>query len=228
MARIVYSGLVNSIRGSVGGTTFQKNAYGYTIKNKANVIKPNTARQSLQKRAMQLAIQGWMDLSPTDRAIWNSWAGSYPQYSQHNPTSQLTGYAVYVRRNVLQAFIGSPLLDSPGSIPPILPALTIVLSQPSGFLSFTTGGTTGSSDLTYWLYLSGQVRPSREFVGSLPKFIASFFVNPTVHDIFSEYVLIFGAEPNPGDYVLCNLVIAGTDSAIVYKKQALVLIVTGS
>jgi hypothetical protein len=226
MARIVYSGLVNSIRGSVGGTTFQKNAYGYTIKNKANVIKPNTARQSLQKRAMQLAIQGWMDLSPTDRAIWDGWASSYPQFSQHNPTSQLTGYAVYVRRNVLQAFIGQPLLDSPGSIPPIIPTLSIALTQPAGFLSFTTGGTTSATELTYWLYLSAPVRPSRAFVGSVPKFIASYFVNPTVHDIFSAYVLIFGAEANPADYVLCNLVIAGTDSAIVYKKQALVLIVT--
>ncbi|MFA5386716.1 MAG: hypothetical protein WC297_03565, partial [Candidatus Paceibacterota bacterium] len=97
MARVKFSGLVTEIRGSVGGTTFQSNAYGWTIKNKANMIRPNSQLQQLPKTIMARVTSGWSALTVAQRATIDSWAAIYPQYSKHNPDSILSGFAVWVR-----------------------------------------------------------------------------------------------------------------------------------
>ena len=76
MARIIYSALVTQIKGSVGGTTFQSNAYGFTIKNKASVVKPRTMLQERSKKFFASATGAWRKLSQTNRDTWVSWAAA--------------------------------------------------------------------------------------------------------------------------------------------------------
>ena len=97
MARIIYSGLIESIRGSIAGTTFQANAYGYTIKKKPNIINPNTASQNLRKSYLAKAVRQWRSFIQATRDSWDTFASTYPQYSQHNPSAQLSGYAVFTK-----------------------------------------------------------------------------------------------------------------------------------
>ena len=67
MARITYSGLVTSIRGKVGGTVFQANAYGHTVKNSPNMVRPNTPDQQLSKVILSKAVKLWSEISQPER-----------------------------------------------------------------------------------------------------------------------------------------------------------------
>ena len=138
MARIIYSGLVTSIRGSIGGTTFQNNAYGFTVKNKANMVKPNTVSQNLSKLVFSLAVKAWGTLTVANRANWDSWAATYPQFAKNNPSSVLSGFAVFVKQfaNVL---IGLGLSSTPTANPfftlTALDTVTFVLHNTAGVLT---------------------------------------------------------------------------------------------
>ena len=74
MARIIYSALVTAIRGSVGGTTFQQNQYGSTIKNKPKMIRPRSNQQEKRKIYMTAATQAWGNLTVNRRNAYNTYA----------------------------------------------------------------------------------------------------------------------------------------------------------
>jgi hypothetical protein len=101
MARVIYGAIVTSIHGKIGGTVFQKNAYGHTIKNTPTMVRPNTALQQVSKGNIAVVSQMWRSLSPANQQTWISFAALFPQYSRHNPSSALSGYAVFMLRNLL-------------------------------------------------------------------------------------------------------------------------------
>jgi hypothetical protein len=101
MARVIYGAIVTSIHGKIGGTVFQKNAYGHTVKNTPTMVRPNTALQQVSKGNIAVVSQIWRSLSKADQNTWISFAALFPQYSRHNPSSALSGYAVFMLRNLL-------------------------------------------------------------------------------------------------------------------------------
>lgn len=101
MARVIYGAIVTSIHGKVGGTVFQKNAYGHTVKNTPTMVRPNTALQQVSKGNIAVVSQIWRSLSSADKQTWISFAALFPQYSRHNPSSALSGYAVFMMRNLV-------------------------------------------------------------------------------------------------------------------------------
>jgi len=116
MARIVYSALIDNIRGSVGGTTFQKNAYGYTVKHKPNMIKPWTSDQLARQIAFSRAVKAWKQASTQTRNNWDSWAVTNPQYSKHNPNAVLSGFACFVKWHTQNFLDGAGYVDTNPSL----------------------------------------------------------------------------------------------------------------
>lgn len=100
MARIIYSALIESIRGSIGGTTFQRNAYGYTIKKKPTMVNPNTQPQTREKLKFNQVQQAWLLMSDSDRQQWNTWAEQWPVPARLNPNANLSGMAQFTRRHM--------------------------------------------------------------------------------------------------------------------------------
>src|SRR5690606_31037464 len=114
MARIKYTALVESIRGSIQGTTFQRNAYGYTVKGKPNMVNPNTNLQSASKRNMSGIAQAWSSLSDSDRNAWDTWAATNPVPSRLNPDANLTGFAQFTRwHNIRWLYAYGDVLANP-------------------------------------------------------------------------------------------------------------------
>ncbi len=115
MARIQYTALVNRIAGSIAGTTFQRNAYGHTIKTKPNTVNKNTQAQA-EKKALILAIsKNWALMSNKDRKSWRRQAQSNPIKSRLNKDSSLNGYNYYMKYNLIQKQVRSrPILNNAG------------------------------------------------------------------------------------------------------------------
>jgi hypothetical protein len=222
MARITYSGIATEINGSVGGTTFQKNAYGYSVKNKANMIKPNTELQQFQKLALSVAISAWKSLSSAQRSNWDSWAATYPQYAKHNSSSVLSGFNVFVRHAI-------PLLIAHGLSEPLdvtpefnsypIDTCTIVITAAGGVLTLTPTWVTHDETLTVNFYASRPVQPSVNFIGTATRFVGSNGNLNEAINITSKYVSAYGAIPSVGQVLFIDVQIYVAANGQVWARS---------
>jgi hypothetical protein len=202
MARIVYSGIVESIRGSIAGTTFQKNAYGYTVKKKPNIIRPNSPTQNRQKGYMAAAVRQWRAFVDATRNSWDTFASTYPQYSQYNPSAQLSGFAVYTRWACLaQLWLPAYNINqAPVFAVPVDDTLTLGLTRTNGTLNLNVASLTDDESWNVILFASRSLTIATGFVGSKTRFIwGSPQANITGDvDITTPYTNKFGALPANG------------------------------
>lgn len=222
MARIIYSGIVTKISGSVGGTTFQANAYGFSVKNKPNMVRPNTPFQLQRKLAFARATKLWGGLTTAQRTDWNTWASANPQFAKNNPSSQLSGFAVFVRTHVLNMIstsLGDPAVTAPSyTILPIDTA-TWVLQNAAGVLTLTSTWGTGGADLLGLVNISRPFTASQNFVGSSPRYMVAVPNDPDSAVITSKYVAQFGVVPAVGQIVNVELQLFNPLNGQVFNKS---------
>jgi hypothetical protein len=115
MARIKYSALVTEVNGSAGGTTFQRNLYGSTMKNKPLMRKPNTSYQNAQKSIMSIVANSWRLLTDIERASYINYASVNPTPTRLNPDAYLNGYNLFLKYNALRLLAGLSVLNESGS-----------------------------------------------------------------------------------------------------------------
>lgn len=207
MARIKYTGLVESIRGSIGGTTFQRNAYGFTIKAKPNMVKPNSIGQINAQFRMTEVAQEWRLLSESDRSDWQAWAEANPKPSRLNPDSALSGYNLFLAYNRYRRIAEGALLNAPDftlrSTGPLEPLIYIQ----AGELRWETNPTANTGLWNIILYLTPPIPFGREFVNFTPRVIAASQYNtPTVINIDAAYRARIGLPPVAGQFVGIRLV----------------------
>lgn len=213
MARIQYSGLVTSIRGSVGGTTFQKNGFGYSVKNKPKMVLPLSVSQELTKLIMRKATGYWRVLSSAERTAWNNYASTYPQYSKHNPSVAISGYTLFVMwtfQYLLATFVdNSPMLE-PSLYLPELPVCSWHLYKPDAdHLVLQSGFVPSSEDWNCNVYMSNSVPASVNFISSKYRFSAYFTSAIPNQDITASFISQFGKLPNVGDRIGIRWVLYG-------------------
>jgi hypothetical protein len=212
MARIVYSGLIDNIRGSIGGTTFQNNKHGFTVKRKPNIVKPVRTLQNARKVTFSSAVKAWQALTSSQRSDWNSWAVTYPQYAKNNPTSQLTGYEVFVRNHAYIFMIGESVITAPVYSSDTVPSITLEIGLDTGVLYINTTSVPASGD--FWVLVSAS-RPlsvTQNFVGSKTRYFY-FFVNDDDSQIITTlYQSKFGIIPSIGDRVALSYVLVSTSN----------------
>lgn len=101
MATIQLGGGIASIRGSIGGWTFSRNAGGDYIRNRAIPIQPGSSFQNTVKALMSQLTGLWSTfLDAGQRAAWAAYSEAV-----HLPNSQgiyrnVGGLAMYVRSNI--------------------------------------------------------------------------------------------------------------------------------
>lgn len=228
MARIVYSALIESIRGSIGGTTFQKNAYGYTIKKKPNMINPNSQPQQLQKTFFALAVRAWGQLTNAQRADWDTWATTYPQYAKHNPTSQLSGFAVFTKVHVYRLMYGRPVDTNPTYTAYAQDIITLGCKLVAGVLSLVVTSDNDSEE--WWLVLSVS-RPftdSQNFVGSRVRYMTQITNTTTTVNITTKYTSLFGILPAVGQKIALSVIPYGEANGQVLAREDKVMDVTNA
>lgn len=227
MARIIYSGLVDSIRGSIQGTTFQRNAYGYTIKGKPNMVNPNTSRQNRRKKSFSGAAQAWRTLSDADREAWNAYANAFPIPSRKNPSAYLSGLAAFTRWHAVMWQRNSTILNDPAGAQgtAILDQVELILSGGDLFVSAPNDITEGP----WWvfIYLSRPLQPTQAFVKSWQRYVTSFD-SESASDVLitSLYTAIFGTLPIVGDLVGVQVVFLNSTNGQVLFGGPTVVTVT--
>lgn len=206
MARIVYSALIDNIRGSIGGTTFQKNAYGYTCKHKPNMVRPWTADQKQMQQAFSLAVKAWKEAAAATRTNWETWASTNPQYAKHNPSAVLSGFACFTKWHMFRFLTNGTVDTSPLLTIPPAPAISLHLKLVTGVLTLTLTVTGGVEDWNIALFASRPFGPAQNFIGTKTRYMTSTtdVTGDTV--LTSLYTGKYGSLPAVGDRVAIDYV----------------------
>lgn len=220
MARIIYGALAESIRGSIGGTTFQRNAYGYTIKKKPNMIHPNSPWQQQQKVIFAHAVLAWNQLTSAQRLDWDSWASTYPQYAKNNPASQLSGFAVFVRQHCLR-FLDNLAIDTNPTYATYAAAscsFDFYVSAVAMEYDFTD--TNGNEDYWVALFFSRPFSGSQNFIGTKTRYF-DMQVSLTTAGVIctSTWLAKFGTLPAVGQQIAWRAVYFGNNNGQVLAEQ---------
>jgi hypothetical protein len=228
MARIKYSALVENITGSIQGTTFQRNAYGYTVKGKPNMVNPNTTRQNARKRTFSAATQAWRDLSDSDRSAWEAYANAFPIPSRKNPDAYLSGLAAFTRWAGVQYQLNTSPLNNPSGPQgtATIDEVTLVLSGGSLFANILS--TTTEGPWNAFLYLSRPLSASQGFIKSWQRFVRA---GPEAswgdEDITAIYTSIFGFVPPLGSLIGAQAVLLNTTNGqVLFGAPGVVTVTT--
>lgn len=216
MARIKYTALVESIRGSIGGTTFQRNAFGFTVKSKPNMVNPNSAFQALRKQGFQKALQSWRGLTDTQRANWNTYATTFPTASQHNPAAYLNGFNTFVRWHTASFQWSSNVLTSPSGAQGIVSYVETEIINSSGVIELVISSTVTNGPWYVLIYLTRPLAPTQRFQKGWTKLLQQTnYANPIDLIITSIYQSIFGLVPAVGDLIGVDITYVNTTNGQV-------------
>ena len=196
MARIKFGGIVSAINGSIGGTTFQKNRYGFTVKQKSNIVKPNSPLQRKRQNQVAEVSREWRNLTNSQRNAWRSYAESYPVPSRLNPNAYLDGYSYFLRYREFNkiANVGG-VLANPNGIRNDFTfiGMNAAWTGTTGLVEVALTGLSADSEIL--IYMSNQL-PANINYGKPPlKYIASGLATPNfVKNIQFWYEYVFGIE----------------------------------
>jgi hypothetical protein len=113
MARIQYTGSVSEMKGSVAGSTFQRNASGTIVKSKNNQRFSSSVLQSLaQQRFTQMATK-WNGISGSFKAEWQAMSGLYSRTDFYGRVKKLNGYQWFQLVNQNLSMIGASPQSEP-------------------------------------------------------------------------------------------------------------------
>jgi len=215
MARIKFTALVQSIQGTIAGTTFQRNAYGFTVKSKPNMVRPTRIRQNLRKKVLADYSREWGSLTQTQRDEWISYAASFPIPSRLNPASDLNGYNYFCRyHNLVNQGGNSILLTNPGTTQASFSYTAGDLILDTGQLSYEGSMSVGSGTWRGFLYATTIIPPGQAFIQKTPRFITDASVSSSYFfDMTPAYESVFGYQPVVGDIIGLRVVFLRTDNA---------------
>ena len=226
MATVVLSALVSHIKGSLGGSTFQRSASGLTMRNKPIPVGRGTNAQFAQRNIIAQLNYAWNNLNDTVRAAWSSYAvyanGSGKTNKQNNSAN--TGKTQFFAVNSWLLIYGKALISVPTFTTPVSQS---VPCPPFFSKSSNLGTTTGSLDTSHQLLVVQVSLPqSASTISANTGFRTLVFdqVNGTTQDWSSAYLSTFGVPLTLGKkYWIQLLVVDFITGAISPKARALVL-----
>jgi hypothetical protein len=206
MARVIYSALIEKIQGSIGGTTFQQNAYGFTIKKKPNVVNKRRADQYTTRTLVARVSRAWQNLTDANRTAWDSYAAAFPRQSKNNPASVLSGFNYFQAVTNYRFAAGLAVLASPSltQFDDDIDQFEVILSGGVLYISMPAGAQTGA-----WyglIYLSQEVPVTVNFVKPRHRFIIASNDFASDVSVSTPYLAKFGALPSLGNFVAAKLV----------------------
>lgn len=214
MARIIYSALVESIRGSIQGTTFQRSAYGYTAKAKPKMVNPNRFKQAGRKQSFSVQARKWRALTEPNRAAWGAYAEAFPIPSRLNPDSYLNAFNLFAKyHNLFNQLNNSATLADPGTTQASVEFLDPDIFVDGDDLIFEGTLTFDEGDWQAYVYCTNPIPYGQEFIKTTPRCLGSGAANPSFSiNIASRFIDQFGALPVVGDWLGVRMVYIRTDA----------------
>ena len=142
--------------GSMGGTTYSRNAFGAYIKRKSIPVNPSTALQNAVRANFSEIAARWSQLTAAQRSAWQTYANAVPRSDTFGQPVTLFGRQMYIACNSLRKQAGLALVDDGPTILTLpeltLPVPTITAGDPIS-LAFTStdqwAGETGGALLFF-------------------------------------------------------------------------------
>ena len=227
MARIKFTALVESVRGTIAGTTFQRNAFGYTAKSKPNMVNPNTFTQAQRKQGFQKALQKWKTLTNADRAAWDTWASVNPVPSHNNPAAYLSGFNLYVRWHALTFQWTENTLNNPSAPINSVTYIETEVIRSGAILELVISSTVTGGAWSVYPYLSRPLGAAQTYPKSWTRFVQRYaHASPIDAQIQTRYTQLFGSLPNVGDRVGVDLTFQNEGNGTVVYIPSFVQTVT--
>lgn len=223
MGKITYGSLVTEIRGSVGGQTFQKNAYGYSIKNKPSMSRLQSEAQNAQHRRLNYIVKGWQQITQAQRDAWEAWAIAHPIPSKFNPSSYLSGYNYFLKYNLQRCMFVDTYLAEPNLGTVNLYPFTPTLFNNAGALLFNPAPSVDNTNVFMNLYMSPPQPQSRGFSNSPTRALIALDARVQAFDLTSFYTGIFGFVPPVGSFIFTELQLWGSSIPYIFGSEKFIL-----
>jgi hypothetical protein len=205
MARIQYGSIVSNIRGSVGGTTFQNNKYGFTVKSKSNPGNGSSIWRAGIKNSCITAVQAWSTLDPEVQTTWNSFAATHPQPVKHNPTSYLSGYALFIKWQMSLLAAGQNMNFTPSFIIQDQNTYEPTLTIGNTGLTVNLHGLNAIFDVYHMISMSIPYPSFRAIQKNALRLIQSVPLPAQDYNISDSYMAHFGRLPASQNEVLMSV-----------------------
>jgi hypothetical protein len=100
MASIKFGGGVTAMSGSIGGSTYARNRFGYYLRPRTKPVNPNSTGQELMRSTMAHLTELWHStITAPQRIAWATYAAAVPSKNRLGETIYLTGFNQFVRSN---------------------------------------------------------------------------------------------------------------------------------
>lgn len=202
MARIKYSALIESISGSIGGTTFQTNRYGFSIRKKPASSKPNTPSQNARKIGMSTVQQAWIALSDSERSSWNTYASTFPRATRKNINANLNGFNYFTAYHLIRQLANATIVTTPSGAQQTQSFDGTFIIEDTGVLQWESQVTLSGGNWNAFLFISAPVSATTQARKNRMRFV--FAVDQTgsfTSTITTRYTDLFGVVPVLGDLV---------------------------
>jgi len=149
--------------GSVNYETYSRNRFGQYVRNRSVPVQPRSPAQVQVRDYFTQATTAWAELTEAQRDAWSNWAATHPKTDQLGQTYTMTGHQAFVGAYVTMQLTGEPNVVVPPE--PWTPPATLVTNL-TGDLKITVNLPEDGDYI--FIYASGLLRPSINYVGVLP------------------------------------------------------------
>lgn len=141
MALIKLGGGVTGMSGSIGGTTFARNASGAYARARTVPINRKTLAQVKIRAIMSQLKTAWLALSAAERTAWATYAGNVAMSNRLGETVYLSGFNQFCRTNGALLYQGAAIVEAAPTI--------FTLAEQDPTLSIAAVGATGVVTVTF-------------------------------------------------------------------------------
>ncbi|HUD44972.1 MAG TPA: hypothetical protein VMR41_05485 [Patescibacteria group bacterium] len=127
MARATYGSIITTLKGSIGGLTFQKNLSGNIVRLRPWRKKYNTPRQMTRHQIFLKRLHEWHLLSLGNQQLWNAFAALHTFTDPFGNLETLTGLNWYCSINTNLEMISESITPTPPAWNQPTPSPTILL-----------------------------------------------------------------------------------------------------
>jgi hypothetical protein len=161
MARILYTGSVAEIRGSIAGSTYQRNRAGTIVRKRTFARFSGSPEQNDQKVLLATIAAKWSILTIAQKTFFENEALDLVYVDKFGQSKTLNGYQYYQLVNQNRSILGLDLLTSPvsGAVQPDL-CYTEITCNLSGLFIDLDARIYGT-DYAQVFYVSAPLRKSR-------------------------------------------------------------------
>lgn len=222
MALILYSAGVGQMSGSIGGTTFARNRFGFYSRNRTTPVNPNSSRQTAARILMAFLAEQWGEspMTPAIRLAWQTYASSFNWLNRLGSQVTLTGFNAFVQCNSARIAAGGSLITAAPAalgLPAQDPAFAVAISVATQIITVTFDDTFDwlDEDDGYLLVHMGRpVSASHSFFGGPFRVAGSIQGSSTVPPTTPDATITAPFTAVLGQQVWCSARIIREDARI--------------